>query len=263
MAREMEHEERNEQPTNVIDDVTLAQKAYRLLRGDIIRGDFKPRQSLRLDQLRQRYGLSFSPLREALNRLRAEGLVQFNAARGFRIAEFSREEIWDAIETRILIECEALRRSIAAGDDDWEAGIVATFHAFQKVSNRIADAAGAAPSEEIELLELRHHDFHLALISRCHSRRLLELGAQLYAQTERYRRPMLYGRTDWPHSRNIITEHQELMDVTLARDTERAVSLLAAHYRRTAQFIDDAIVEQEDLAADEGATASKPSLDAG
>ena len=85
---------------------------------------------LRLEALRQRYGLSFSPLREALMRLQSERLVLSTALRGFSVAPLSREEMEDATETRILIECEALRRSMRDGDDDWEAGIVAAFHAL-------------------------------------------------------------------------------------------------------------------------------------
>ena len=58
---------------------------------------------MRLEALRQRYGLSFSPLREALMRLQSERLVVSAALRGFAVAPLSREEIKDATETRILI----------------------------------------------------------------------------------------------------------------------------------------------------------------
>ena len=61
--------------------------------------------------LRQRYGLSFSPLREALMRLQSERLVLSTALRGFSVAPLSREEIEDATETRILIESERGVRS--------------------------------------------------------------------------------------------------------------------------------------------------------
>ena len=109
---------------------TLGEAAYQRLRADIVVGVFEAGKPLRLEALRQRYGLSFSPLREALMRLQSERLVISTALRGFSVAPLSREEMMDATETRILIECEALRRSMRNGDDDWEAGIVAAFHSL-------------------------------------------------------------------------------------------------------------------------------------
>ena len=54
-----------------IEEITLSEQVYRLLRRDIMSGAFAPGQSLRLELLKQRYGSSFSPIREALNRLRS------------------------------------------------------------------------------------------------------------------------------------------------------------------------------------------------
>src|SRR6201992_149343 len=110
--------------------VTPRETAYQGLRADIVAGVFKAGTPLRVEALRQRYGFSFSPLREALMRLQSERLVLSTALRGFSVAPLSRGEMRDATETRILIECEALRRSMRDGNDDWEAGIVAAFHAL-------------------------------------------------------------------------------------------------------------------------------------
>ena len=94
---------------------TLGEAAYQQLRRDIVAGVFEAGKPLRLEALRQRYEFSFSPLREALTRLQSEQLVASTALRGFSVAPLSREEMSDAAETRILIECEALRRSMRQG----------------------------------------------------------------------------------------------------------------------------------------------------
>src|SRR2546423_461820 len=107
---------------------TWGEAAYQRLRADIVVGTFKAGEPLRLEALRQRYGLSFSPLREALMRLQSERLVLSTALRGFSVAPLSREEIEDATATRILIESEALRRAVRHGDDEWEANNVAGLH---------------------------------------------------------------------------------------------------------------------------------------
>ena len=118
------------------EEITLAEQVYRQLRRDIISGQITAGQPLRLEYLKARYGISFSPLREALNRLHSERLVVSMSSRGFRVAPISEDEMWDVIETRIVIDCEALRRSLARGDDSWEARLVASFHALVEARER-------------------------------------------------------------------------------------------------------------------------------
>jgi GntR family transcriptional regulator, carbon starvation induced regulator len=219
---------------------TLGGAAYQRLRADIVVGIFKAGEPLRLEALRQRYGLSFSPLREALMRLQSERLVLSTALRGFSVAPLSREEIEDATETRILIESEALRRSMRNGDDDWEANIVAAFHALNLQVERQSKMAGKAETADLFAMEERHHHFHRALIAPCGSPRLLELAEQLYVETQRYRLPNYFGGTLGKRRRDAAAEHREIMDATLRR-SEEAVRLLAEHYRKTAAIIEASI----------------------
>ncbi|WP_444839154.1 GntR family transcriptional regulator [Bradyrhizobium sp.] len=219
---------------------TLGEMAYQRLRADIVVGTFTAGEPLRLEALRQRYGLSFSPLREALMRLQSERLVLSTALRGFSVAPLSREEIEDATETRILIESEALRRSMRSGDDDWEAGIVAAFHALNLQVERQSRASGKVETADLFAMEERHHHFHRALIARCASPRLLDLADQLYVETQRYRLPNYFGGVLGKRRRDAAAEHREIMDATLRR-SEDAVRLLAEHYRKTAAIIEASI----------------------
>jgi DNA-binding GntR family transcriptional regulator len=68
-------------------NATQATALYRALKGDIIRGTLPPRQWLRIDLLRQRYGAGATPLREALNRLSTEGFVEQLDQRGFAVTD--------------------------------------------------------------------------------------------------------------------------------------------------------------------------------
>jgi GntR family transcriptional regulator, carbon starvation induced regulator len=216
---------------------TLGEAAYQRLRADIVAGELEAGKPLRLEALRQRYGLSFSPLREALMRLQSERLVLSTALRGFSVAPLSREEMRDATETRILIESEALRLSMRDGDDDWEAGIVAACHALSLQVERLSRIASKPDAADILAMEERHHQFHRALIADCGSPRLLELSDQLYVETQRYRLPSLVGRVAGKQRRDVPAEHQQIMDATLRRSDE-AARLLAEHYRRTAAIVE-------------------------
>ena len=171
-------------------------------------------------------------------------MVVSTTSRGFRIAPLSVEEMWDACETRILIDCEALRRSLGNADDAWEARLVGAYHALTLAAQRAGEAV--PPDQELEeLLEARHLDFHHALIGACRSHWLLDLSTQLYAQTERYRRPARAGATAYGPERNVDDEHRQLLDAALSRDADKSAAMLAAHYRKTAQFIEHIISTQD------------------
>ena len=195
---------------------------------------------MRLEALRQRYGLSFSPLREALMRLQSERLVISTALRGFSVAPLSREEIEDATETRILIESEALRRSMRNGDDDWEARIVAAFHALNLQVERQPDFRHGGSGRLVRQMEEQHHHFHRALIAHCASPRLLELADRFSVETQPDRLPNYFGGTLGKRRRDAAAEHREIMEATLRR-SEDAVRLLAEHYRKTAEIIEASI----------------------
>ncbi|WP_163273223.1 GntR family transcriptional regulator [Chelativorans alearense] len=216
-------------------ETTLTENAYQKLRWDIVTGMLEAGSPLRLEDLKQRYGLGYSPLREALNRLHGERLVMSVALRGFTVAPLSLTEMWDAIDTRIHIEAEALRRAIEFGDDDWEIEVISAFHGLSLKAKKL-ETLEAPPMEELKALEQRHHRFHHALISACRSKWLLDFSEKLYVETERYRFPVLGGARARP-SRDLTKEHQEIMDAAVSRDTDKAISLLCGHYQRTGETL--------------------------
>lgn len=218
--------------------MTLAEKAYDALRHDIIRGAFAPGSPLRLADLSERYGMGFSPLREALNRLQAERLVTAESLRGFRVAPLSLEELHDASALRIQIETEALRSAIQLGDDTWAAGIVSALYALSLQAGR------NGPEADIWALEARHHAFHRALLIACNSPWTMEFFERLYAATERYRIPVLLAATR-PAGRDVQAEHKTLAEATLDRDADKAVELLRRHYLQTVGDLDKAIPSQD------------------
>ncbi len=226
--------------------MTLSDTVYERLRADIVQGRFPPLQPLRLEQLKREYGVGFSPLREALNRLQGERLVVSAAQRGFRVRSLSVEEMWDAVESRILIETEALRRSIDRGGDDWEAQLVASFHALSLIVSRLG--TGGADEAALAELEQRHRDFHRALISACGSAWLLDCAANLNTETERYRVLALRSAT-LRRERDVGAEHKAILDAALDRDAERATDLLDAHYRETGHFLERVLRDAETAAS--------------
>src|SRR5438046_8879739 len=118
---------------------TAGQKAYRRIREDIVSGVLQPSQRLRLDGLKETYGVSISTLRELLSRLTSEGLIVAEGARGFEVAPISPENLKEVANLRQLLECHAMVLSFATGDMEWEGRVVAAHHKLAMVESRMLD----------------------------------------------------------------------------------------------------------------------------
>jgi GntR family carbon starvation induced transcriptional regulator len=171
-------------------------------------------------------GVSHTVVREALSRLLADGLVLAEAQRGFRVPAVSAKELTDLTDLRVMIETEAIRRSIARGNIAWESGIVASAHALARTAER-------APDDSVRLNDEWSHEheiFHRALVSAYDSDVLLRTRATLFALSERYRRLSVPLADE---DRDIAGEHGRLAEAVLSHDIDRAVELLEQHLRTT------------------------------
>src|SRR5436309_7305805 len=114
--------ERTEEQEAVGDD------GYRRIRTDIVFGRLRPGQKLRLEGLKEDYGVSVSTLREILNRLAAEGFVLAEGQRGFEVAPVSIQNLRELAQLRILLEHHAMTESFRSGDMAWESQLVSAHH---------------------------------------------------------------------------------------------------------------------------------------
>lgn len=207
---------------------TLTSAVYERLRRDILVGRLAPGEKLRIDALRTTYEVGASPLREALNRLSAEGLVLREDQRGFRVAPVSLDDLKELTRTRCWVNELALRQSIARGDPAWEERVVLTHHRLARTP-AYSEASSKLDSE----WERRHREFHAALISACGSRWLTAFCESLFDQADRYRYLSLYAH----EHRDFIGEHRAIMEATLARNADLAARLLAQHITKTAELV--------------------------
>lgn len=214
------------------DKRTMASQLESRVREDIISGRLAPGSKLRLKDLAASYGAGVIPLREALSRLAASGFITSTEQKGFSVGCISAEEIGDITKTRLYIECEALRLSIANADLDWETRIVAAHHRLDRLAEVVGPERLLRPDWEDA-----HDAFHRALISNCNLQWLLRFAKTLRDQTARYRMLSMH----YPESavRDIQGEHRALLEAVLAKDTNRACALLAAHFEATTQNVLD------------------------
>jgi DNA-binding GntR family transcriptional regulator len=209
---------------------TLAGTVYESLRADILSAQLEPDSKLRIEFLSRRYRTGQIPIREALNRLTSEGLVERREQRGFVVSPVSAEDLTELTKTRAWLEGIALAESIASHTREWEEGVVLAFHRLSQLPRSMSRSVYRVNPE----WERLHRDFHRSLIAGCGSRWLLSFCLQLADQSFRYRqiafKKAFRGRTD-------TDGHRAIMEAAIGGDSGKAVKLLQKHLRFTARTI--------------------------
>lgn len=211
---------------------TRATNLYDQLRADLLAGELEPGAKLAIEALADHYATSATPLREALNRLVSDGLVERREQRGFIVAGISEQDLAEITKTRCWLEEIALRESIAAHSQSWEENLVLAHHRLARTPRSLSNDR----FEDNPEWEPLHRAFHRALIDGCGSRWLLNFCDQLADQHHRYRRlsaPRAFAK------RGVKSEHQQLMEAAVEGRADDAVALLRNHFERTARIIRD------------------------
>lgn len=243
---------------------SIAAVAYDQLHADITNGRLAPGAKLLAAELSARYQVGLSPLRDALNRLCADGLVDKREQRGFFVAELDEAEFLEITNARLVLEEAALRLSIAQGDDRWEEAIVLAFHRLAKAG--VGSGAALLTPE----WSLHHQEFHFSLLAACGNEWLLGFCRRLYEQTTRFRarKRMISAGSPIPPQKNAVKAHRIIMERALARDADGASALLAEHYQKSFELVMGAryrlldnprrLVGEQPVAVAPGTTAPLP-----
>lgn len=229
---------------------------YDRIREDIVRGELPPGCKLKIEVLRDRFGVGATPIREALSLLTADGLVERLEQRGFRVVEVSESEFVELLAMRCWLEDRAIRQAIQKGSKEWEEGIVLAHYRLSRTPRVPPDVDQNANFE----YEHHHKNFHLSLVAACGSNTLLRLWHKLYNEANRYRYLARLSSFERP---DIADEHRQIADAVLAHDADGAVRLLVGHYKRTGDLLGPTLpassnptLEQTLLADDEDMAAS-------
>jgi len=218
--------------TRAPETATLSSTLVARLRASIMRGDLEPGAKLNLDRMRATFGVSLSPLREALCRLESEGLVTIRDQRGYRVAPVSHENLAEVIRLRVELEGMAAKEAMAHGDSAWEGRILSTLHQLNRCK------AGVRSVEEQEAWEQAHRAFHAELIAACGMPLLRQFCETLHDQSDRYRRIFL---KDHAPDRDVPSEHAAIAEAMIERRGDTAIQLLRDHVERTGRNIQAAL----------------------
>ncbi len=185
------------------------------LRSDILRGVLTGGDRLRQDHIAERFGASHVPVREALQKLGAEGLVIFQPRRGAMVTPLSLPDAQEITSMRIALECLALKQAIAfLGPEN-----------FLIASEAIK--TGNA-SEDLDQLMASNWAFHRSLYAGEQQPRLMTVIDELWLHNERYQR-LVFETVSYKDKSQ--QEHSDILACAQAGKGEDAVDLLAKHIR--------------------------------
>ncbi|OXR48343.1 hypothetical protein PuT2_12975 [Pusillimonas sp. T2] len=208
---------------NVKSNATLPTVIYKKLQSAIFNGLFKPGQALRQEDIAAYLGVSRSPLREALSRLEADGIVRSRPNRGYAVISLEAEQIEEVFDLRCLLETELARRAIVKRT---EADIGKVYQIAHEMSAlpQVADPDSFAHWHDI------HTSFHSALFEPSKCPRHLEAWRHSYNLVELYTRTesRLTGNVNQPQD-----EHIQLAQAFALGLVDKFVELTKNHSTHT------------------------------
>ena len=218
---------------------TRISRAYAQIREDILLGKFAPSERLRIEKLREIYGVGASPVREALSQLVASGLVIREDQKGFSVLPISKEDLIELTRTRCWVERWALQESMSEGSADWEEGVIIASHRLERYGREHANKESVVSRRWEEL----HKEFHMALLAACGLRYVVQFCSEMYDRGTRYRN-LARGASE-RSGRDASAEHQKLAKLVLEGKSEAAVELLCSHYEATRDIVLRCFVETD------------------
>jgi DNA-binding GntR family transcriptional regulator len=196
---------------------------YEALKSDIVMGHFSPGTKLKIEMLKERYGMGVNVIRESLARLATEDLVEAESQKGFRVAQTSQSRLSDLTRLRILFETDGLKHSMQNGGLAWETDLVAAYHRLEYIETKMRE-------DETKHSRIWHQydwEFHHSLISACGSELHLLYHRRIFEQFRQF--VMVDLKTNGFRGHNLIKEHEAILNAALKRDYEACRSVLEDH----------------------------------
>lgn len=182
----------------------------------ILDGSLRPGARLSQVQLAAQLGVSRTPLREALRRLQAEGLITAERGRQVHVANIDVDELDAIYAARISLESLAAHIGVPRLDEADRDGLRS---AFSRIEN---------PVEDYSVWAVAHHEFHRLMTAHAGSA-MCDLLSGLEHRSERYRRVLLYEVADQRRWDDSTHQHRMLLDACVAGNADEARRLVAHH----------------------------------
>jgi DNA-binding GntR family transcriptional regulator len=201
-----------------LENLTLWQRVHEHLREEILANRLSAGTELQETALAAELGVSRGPVREAIGRLAAEGLVVVRPRRGAIVRSLTKDEFIEAYEVREALEVMATRLATTRLGNEGLARLESLTAAMEQHAER----------DQVDAFFEANAAFHATLVDAAGNGRLHEMYAQLLGQMNRYRRRSLALRGSLRQS---VAEHRAILSALESGDPDLAAQLMSDHIR--------------------------------
>lgn len=194
----------------------LSERLRETIEEEVATGQLKPGTHLDEVELAERFGVSRTPIREALSLLAGEGLLEIRPRRGAVVAQASPQRLVEMFD--VMAELEAMCARLAARRLDEQ-----DLQAMAEAHTRCEEAVKA---KDPDAYFYANEDFHMALYGASHNAFLVEQARALQRKLRPYRRLQLRVRNRLQHS---LSEHEAIMNALREGDANGAVHAARCH----------------------------------
>jgi len=192
----------------------LSEEAAAFIRESIMSGRMRSGEYVRIYRVAELMELSATPVREALHLLRAEGFVDLDPNKGFRVASVSGDDVTDIFQAFAFVAGELCARATQRLTEE-------TLVELERIQEQLLEASRSRDWEEVEAL---NHRFHRVINAIAASPKLFNLMRLMNHYIPRRFYATIPG---WPEAS--IEDHEAIMDALRRHDAKTARKAMAAH----------------------------------
>jgi DNA-binding GntR family transcriptional regulator len=207
-------------PLKAIGQTRLTQTVYKLLRTRIANHDFAPGERLQLEQLASQLGVSRTPVREALNTLADEGLIEIRPRRGTFVARVDMTTVTELYQMRLMIDTSAAKLLTPRLTS-------AQLRRLQTLFDKLVEQVAGETYVDYGAYLERDRAFHSAIIRMLGNRRLMALYDEINLPLWLVRAQKDAGTPR--DASTSLSEHRAILNALRLRDPIAAADAMAAH----------------------------------
>ncbi len=190
---------------------------YDFLKDKILTQGYTPGERLHIDQLKEKLGVSSTPIKDALNKLAGEGLVESVPRRGVFVTKPSKREMKESFDVRLMMETYAIEFALKRKIQRKEIGVLKKF---------LSESAGSIKNNDYKRFMEKDREFHYLLVKMSNNRKLCDLYRQLNIHMQIARS---YYVRNYKRLQETQKEHEKILNALEKQDPDLTKECLTAH----------------------------------
>lgn len=210
--------------TKIIKHSNLSQRIYEILKDQIINEKLAPGERLLDDKLASSFGVSRTPVREALTRLTSEGLVEITPRSGVYVKKLTKKDVEEIYKIRKVLEGLAAREATPIIDDNK----LGQLNLLLKKAKRSLNSNDCQPYIDFDVA------LHDSILKNCQSSRLYSIITNLNSLIHVFRVRVARNKEK---ARQALNEHEAILNAIKARDPKKAEKVMMEHIEKSKEYI--------------------------